>query len=68
MRRAKNEGSIRQRSDGRWEARATGGIDYRTGKSKRISVYGKTKTESSSQLMSATVDILTDTLLLVFQL
>ena len=38
MRRAKNEGSIRQRSDGRWEARATGGIDYRTGKPKRISV------------------------------
>lgn len=44
-RRANNEGNIRQRSDGRWEARATGGVDYRTGKPKRISVYGKTKSE-----------------------
>lgn len=44
-RRANNEGNIRQRSDGRWEARATGGIDYKTGKPKRISVYGKTKSE-----------------------
>lgn len=57
MRRAKNEGSIRQRSDGRWEARATGGIDYRTGKSKRISVYGKTKTEVINKLRELEYDI-----------
>ncbi len=49
-RRANNEGNIRQRSDGRWEARATGGTDYRTGKPKRISVYGKTKSEVISKL------------------
>lgn len=49
-RRAKNEGSIRQRPDGRWEARATGSIDYRTGKPKRISVYGKTKSEVIGKL------------------
>ena len=57
MRRAKNEGSIRQRSDGRWEARATGGIAYRTGKSKRISVYGKTKTEVIGKLRELEYDI-----------
>lgn len=49
-RRANNEGNIRQRSDGRWEGRATGGIDYRTGKPNRISVYGKTKAEVISKL------------------
>lgn len=57
MRRAKNEGSIRQRSDGRWEARATGSIDYRTGKPKRISVYGKTKSEVISKLRELEYDI-----------
>lgn len=57
MRRAKNEGSIRQRSDGRWEARATGSIDYRTGKPKRISVYGKTKTEVIGKLRELEYDI-----------
>lgn len=43
--RGNNEGSIRLCSDGRWEARASAGIDYRTGQLKHISVYCKTKTE-----------------------
>lgn len=49
-RRGNNEGSIRLRSDGRWEARASAGYDYCTGKPKRISVYGKTKTEVIQKL------------------
>lgn len=31
-RRAKGDGSLRKRSDGRWEGRYTVGIDYATGK------------------------------------
>ena len=49
-RKSNNEGSIRQRADGRWEARATGGIDFATGEKKRISVYGKTKSEVIQKL------------------
>ena len=45
-RKSNNEGSIRQRKDGRWEVRATGGMDYATGKPKRISRYAKTKAEA----------------------
>jgi hypothetical protein len=37
MRRGKNEGSIRERKDGRFEVRVTAGIDFETGKAKRIS-------------------------------
>ena len=44
-------------SDGRWEARATGSIDYRTGKPKRISVYGKTKSEVIGKLRELEYDI-----------
>lgn len=49
-RRGNNEGNIKQRADGRWEARATGGIDYATGKTKRISRYAKTKAEAITLL------------------
>ena len=35
-RRNHNEGSIRERKDGRFEVRVTAGIDFETGKSKRI--------------------------------
>lgn len=49
-RKSNNEGSIRQRADGRWEARATGGVDFGTGTKKRISVYGKTKAEVIQKL------------------
>ena len=45
-RKSNNEGSIRQRKDGRWEVRATAGMDYNTGKPKRISRYAKTKPEA----------------------
>lgn len=45
-RKSNHEGNIRQRKDGRWEVRATGSIDYATGKSKRISRYAKTKSEA----------------------
>lgn len=45
-RRNHNEGSIRERKDGRFEVRVTAGIDFETGKSKRISYYTKTKSEA----------------------
>lgn len=44
--RGHNEGSIRQRKDGRWEVRVTAGVDFATGKSKRISYYADAKTEA----------------------
>ena len=36
---AKGSGTIRKRSDGRWEARYTTGIDPKTGKQTQKSVY-----------------------------
>lgn len=51
-RKSNNEGSIRQRKDGRWEARATGGVNFGTGEKKRISVYGKTKAEVIKKLQA----------------
>lgn len=44
-RRAKNEGTIRKRPDGRFEARVVLGHDPGTGKPIRKSVYGKTQKE-----------------------
>ena len=49
-RKSNNEGSIRQRSDGRFEVRVTSGIDFETGKPKRISYYAKTKAEAVKKL------------------
>ncbi len=46
-------GSIRQRSDGRWEARYVVGIDPATGKSIRKSIYGKTQKEVRQKLRAA---------------
>lgn len=43
-------GSIRQRPDGRWEARYSLGIDRLTGKQRQKSVYGKTKDECVRKL------------------
>lgn len=43
--RGNNEGSIRQRPDGRWEARVTVGTNPGTGKPERRSIYGKTQAE-----------------------
>jgi len=42
--RGQNEGSIRKRKDGKWEARVTIGIDP-DGKQRRKSLYGKTRQE-----------------------
>ena len=55
--RANNEGTYRKRSDGRWEARATAGIDFRTGDKKRISVYGKTQAEVVEKLRQLEYEI-----------
>lgn len=48
-RRGKGEGSIRQRSDGTWEARIDIGRDA-NGRRKTKSVYGKTKKEVGNEL------------------
>lgn len=44
--RANHEGSIRLRSDGRYEVRVTVSHDIMTGKPKRISKYAATKEEA----------------------
>lgn len=44
-RAAAGAGSIRQRSDGTWEARLTIGTDPGTGKTLRKSIYGKTQAD-----------------------
>ena len=43
--RANGEGSIRKRSDGRWEGRYTAGYDPETGKRITKNVLGKTQAE-----------------------
>ncbi len=48
--RGHNEGSIRERKDGRFEVRVTAGYDFETGNSKRISYYTKTKAEAVKKL------------------
>lgn len=50
-RRGHGEGSIRQRSDGRWEG--TINIGWREGKRHRKSVYGKTRREVADKLAIA---------------
>lgn len=42
--RANNEGTIRQRCDGRWEGR------YKDPQGKRKSIYGLTQAETSAKL------------------
>ncbi|MGB9858951.1 MAG: tyrosine-type recombinase/integrase [Moorellaceae bacterium] len=49
-RRGNNEGSIRRRKDGLWEARVTLGHDPETGKLKRLSKYFKTRREAQEWL------------------
>lgn len=48
--RANGEGSIRQRPDGRWEARYTAGVNPSTGKQITRSIYGKTQGEVKTKL------------------
>ncbi|MFI3327405.1 MAG: site-specific integrase, partial [Clostridia bacterium] len=55
--RNNHEGNIRERKDGRWEVRITGGIDFTTGKKKRISKCVKTKTEAVEELQKSVYDI-----------
>jgi integrase len=54
---AKGGGNIRKRSDGRWEARYTTGIDPKTGKQIQKSVYGKTQNEVRKKLTEVTAEI-----------
>ena len=51
--RAKGEGSITKRKDGRWEARITVGYDPGTGKPIRKSFYGKTQREVKDKMQAA---------------
>lgn len=54
---AKGGGNIRQRSDGRWEARFTVGRDPGTGKQVQRSVYGATQKEVRQKLAQITAAI-----------
>ena len=52
-RNAQGSGTIRQRKDGRWEARFTVGRDSGTGKQIQRSVYGATQREVRQKLVQA---------------
>lgn len=54
---AKGGGTIRQRSDGRWEARYTVGRDPGTGKQIQRSVYGQTQAEVRKKLSRISTEI-----------
>lgn len=54
---AKGAGTIRQRSDGRWEARYTTGFDPTTGKQAQRSIYGKTQKEVREKLTQVTLEL-----------
>ena len=54
---ANGDGTIRKRSDGRWEGRYTYIIDPGTGKQIQKSVYGKTQNEVRKKLKEITLDI-----------
>ena len=48
--RRNGEGTIRQRTDGRWEVRISGGIDFATGHKMRASRYASTEEEAVQAL------------------
>lgn len=54
-----NEGTIRKRPDGRWEARYTIGFDD-AGKQMQKSIYGKKRSDVSQKLSQILMDIVTD--------
>ena len=56
-RAAQGSGTIRQRSDGRWEARYTVGRDPGTGKQVQRSIYGTTQKEVRQKLQQASIEI-----------
>lgn len=60
-RNAQGGGTIRQRKDGRWEARYTVGRDPGTGKQTQRSVYGATQKEVRQKLAQAVAAIDTGT-------
>ena len=53
MKRGNNEGSIRERKDGRYEVRVTAGYDFAKGKQKRVSFYNTSKAEAVKKLHEA---------------
>ena len=54
--RANSEGSIRKRTDGRWEGRYTAGHDPVTGEAVYKNVLGKTQAEVKEKLKKAISD------------
>lgn len=56
-RNAQGAGTIRQRSDGRWEARCTVGRDSGTGKQIQKSIYGATQKEVRQKLQQMCNDL-----------
>ena len=54
---AKGAGTIRKRSDGRWEARYSLGFDPKTGKQVQKSIYGATQREVLQKLAKITTEI-----------
>ena len=54
---ANGGGSIRKRSDGRWEARYSLGFDPKTGKQIQKSIYGKTQKEVRQKLNKTSTEI-----------
>lgn len=56
-RRAAGTGSLRKRTDGLWEARATTGYDPETGKQLVKSVYGRTQSEARIKLNKMIAEI-----------
>lgn len=55
--RANNEGTIRLRPDGLWEARYTAGCNPGTGKQIQRSIYGKSQKEVREKLQKVSVDL-----------
>jgi len=60
---AQGAGTIRKRSDGRWEARFTTGFDPATGKQVQKSIYGKTQKEVRERLNQTITELDTGTYL-----
>lgn len=58
---AQGAGTIRKRTDGRWEARYTTGFNPVTGKQTQRSIYGKTQREVREQLAQITTELDTGT-------
>lgn len=58
---AHGAGTIRKRTDGRWEARFTAGFDPATGKQIQKSIYGKMQKEVREKLSQIIVEIDTGT-------